>query len=276
MPAFFRNASPNLQGILLNLLAILIFTLMDALAKHLILQGYHALQVVWMRYLGQTALITVLILPRLGTVLRTRHPVMQGLRSILQFASSAFFFIALPFISLASATAISDINPVLITLGAIAVSYWLAKIPFFSSLFMIEQFKIDLPIVAAFLTLIGFSVNDTIVIFDRIRENLAEDQKLGGHKTLREVINLSVNQTMSRTILTSGVTAFVVLAQFLVNWHTDSDLETFAFGMLVGMISGTYSTIWIAAPILTWVANREAKKPQKPAAPAPAATVPAQ
>lgn len=118
MPAFFRNASPNLQGILLNLLAILIFTLMDALAKHLILQGYHALQVVWMRYLGQTALITVLILPRLGTVLRARHPVMQGLRSILQFASSAFFFIALPFISLASATAISDINPVLITLGA--------------------------------------------------------------------------------------------------------------------------------------------------------------
>ena len=130
--------------------------------------------------------------------------------------------------------------------------------------------EINLNMIACFLTIIGYSVNDTIVIFDRIRENLAEQQKLGGHVSLREIINLSVNQTMSRTILTTGVTLFVVLAQFLVNWGTDSDLETFAFGMLIGMISGTYSTIFIAAPVLTWVAKRY------PAAAAPAAPVEAE
>ena len=97
---------------------------------------------------------------------------------------------------------------------------------------------------------------------------------LSSNSTMRQIINLAVNQTMSRTVLTTGVTMFVVLAQFLVNWHTDSDLETFAFGMLVGMISGTYSTIFIAAPVLTWISDREAKKP--PAPQPPVAAVPAQ
>ena len=127
--------------------------------------------------------------------------------------------------------------------------------------------EINLNMIACFLTIIGYSVNDTIVIFDRIRENLAEQQKLGGHVSLRNIINLSVNQTMSRTILTTGVTLFVVLAQFLVNWGTGSDLETFAFGMLIGMISGTYSTIFIAAPVLVWIAKRY------PASAAPVARV---
>ncbi len=127
--------------------------------------------------------------------------------------------------------------------------------------------EINLNMIACFLTIIGYSVNDTIVIFDRIRENLAEEQKLGGHLSLPKLINLSVNQTMSRTILTTGVTLFVVLAQFLVNWGTGSDLESFSFAMFVGMISGTYSTIFIAAPVLTWIANRY---PSTFAAPTPA------
>jgi len=122
--------------------------------------------------------------------------------------------------------------------------------------FGIVDAEINLNMIACFLTIIGYSVNDTIVIFDRIRENITEQHKLGGHMSLRDIINLSVNQTMSRTILTTGVTLFVVLAQFLVNWGTGSDLETFAFGMLIGMISGTYSTIFIAAPVLTWIAKR--------------------
>lgn len=133
--------------------------------------------------------------------------------------------------------------------------------------------EINLNMIACFLTIIGYSVNDTIVIFDRIRENLAEQQKLGGHVSLKDVINLSVNQTMSRTILTTGVTLFVVLAQFVVNYGTGSDLESFAFGMLVGMISGTYSTIFIASPILVWLASRNKATP---AAAAPVAAPAAQ
>ena len=133
--------------------------------------------------------------------------------------------------------------------------------------FGLVEAEINLNMIACFLTIIGYSVNDTIVIFDRIRENLSEQQKLGGSVSLRDIINLSVNQTMSRTILTTGVTLFVVLAQFLVNWGTGSDLETFSFGMLVGMISGTYSTIFVAAPVIVWIAKRY------PASAAPVAPV---
>ncbi|MCY2958052.1 MAG: protein translocase subunit SecD [Planctomycetota bacterium] len=121
--------------------------------------------------------------------------------------------------------------------------------------------EISLNMVACYLTIIGYSVNDTIVIFDRIRENQLEENKLGGKLSMREIINLSVNQTMSRTILTSGVTFFVVVAQFLVNYGQDSDLESFAFGMILGMISGTYSTIFIASPIIVWINNRYGKRP---------------
>ena len=118
MTGFFTRASPTIQGILLNLAAIGIFTLMDALAKHLILQGYHPLQVVWTRYAGQSLLMAVLVAPRLASVLRTRHPGLQAARSVLQFGASALFFLSLSRIGLAEATAIADASPVLITLGA--------------------------------------------------------------------------------------------------------------------------------------------------------------
>ncbi len=118
MKRTFTRASATAQGILLNLAAIGIFTLMDALAKHLILQGYHPLQVVWTRYAGQTAILAVIVAPRLASVLRTRNPGLQGARSILQFATSALFFLSLSHIGLAEATAIADTSPLLITLGA--------------------------------------------------------------------------------------------------------------------------------------------------------------
>src|SRR5262249_16515609 len=73
---------------------------------------------------------------------------------------------------------------------------------------------------------------------------------------LRPLINLSVNQTLSRTILTSGVTLFTVLAQFLVNWGQGNALESFSFGMMVGIVTGTYSSVFIAAPIVAWIHDR--------------------
>ena len=110
--------------------------------------------------------------------------------------------------------------------------------------------EINLAMIACFLTIIGYSVNDTIVIFDRIRESLVDNARTGVTEDFGKLINRSVNLTMSRTLLTTGLTLFVVLAQFLVNWGSDSDLESFAFAMMIGMISGVYSTVFIAAPVL--------------------------
>src|SRR5262245_13947672 len=113
--------------------------------------------------------------------------------------------------------------------------------------------EFDLQIVAALLTIIGYSLNDTIVIFDRIRENM------GGQRRAQfaSIVNTSVNQTLSRTLLTTGYTLLAVIALLLLGGDV---LHDFAFALLVGMIAGTYSTIFIANPLLvygfTWRAAR--------------------
>ena len=153
------------------------------------------------------------------------------------------------------AAVLAVVHDVLITLGAIAVSYWLAKIPGLNSLLQIDQFKIDLPIVAAFLTLIGFSVNDTIVIFDRIREIKGKTPHL-----TNKMVNDALNQTLSRTILTSFTAWLVVVILYLFGGE---GLHGFAFALVVGFLSGTYSTIYIATPILIdWVATQPSEAPK--------------
>jgi SecD/SecF fusion protein len=132
--------------------------------------------------------------------------------------------------------------------------------------------EINLAMIAAFLTIIGYSVNDTIVIFDRIRENVNESARLGTRELFRDLINRSLNQTMARTILTSSLTSLVVVAQMLVNWGSESDLESFAFAMLAGMFTGVYSTIFIAAPMLIVLRHESTIAPAPPpdaAEPAP-------
>jgi drug/metabolite transporter (DMT)-like permease len=116
MTAAPTHASPT-RGILLMILAILFFTAMDATAKGLIAR-YPAPQVVWTRFAGQLLLVVLILGPRLGPMLRTRFPVLHFWRSAFQFGATTFFFLSLPHIGLAEATAITDINPVLITLGA--------------------------------------------------------------------------------------------------------------------------------------------------------------
>jgi SecD/SecF fusion protein len=151
------------------------------------------------------------------------------------------------------AAVLAVVHDVLITLGAIAVSFWLAKVPGLNTLLQIDQFKIDLPIVAAFLTLIGFSVNDTIVIFDRIREIKGKTPIL-----TKTMINDALNQTLSRTILTSFTAWLVVVILYFMGGE---GLHGFAFALVVGFMSGTYSTVYIATPILIdWVASAPAEK----------------
>jgi preprotein translocase SecF subunit len=99
--------------------------------------------------------------------------------------------------------------------------------------------------VAAVLTIIGFSINDTIVIFDRIREDL----RLGVRGTFREVMNQALNQTLSRTLITSGT---VFIATFCLYVLGGSVINDFAFAFLVGIVTGTYSSIYIASAIVLW------------------------
>src|SRR2546425_10190950 len=112
----------------------------------------------------------------------------------------------------------------------------------FLSLFNIE---FDLQILAALLTVTGYSLYDTIVVFDRIRENLRGRRR----ENFPAIVNDSINQTLSRTVLTSGHTILVLLALYLLGGEV---LHGFAFALLVGMISGTYSTVFIASPILVY------------------------
>jgi SecD/SecF fusion protein len=135
----------------------------------------------------------------------------------------------------------------LIMLGAIAVSYWLA--PYLGFL-GIEEFKISLPVVAAFLTLVGYSVNDTIVIFDRLREIRGKSPTI-----TRKMLNDAVNETLSRTIITGGLTWMVVVALYIFG---GPGIHAFAFSLVIGVIAGAYSTVYIAAPLLLWLLNRQA------------------
>ena len=110
-------------------------------------------------------------------------------------------------------------------------------------LFSLVDLEMSLPVVAAYLTLVGYSVNDTVVVFDRIRENL----KSRTAPTLEALINTSINQTLSRTIITSGSTWIVVFGLYLFG---GAALKPFAFVLSVGVLIGTYSSIYIASPIL--------------------------
>lgn len=115
-------------------------------------------------------------------------------------------------------------------------------------MFSLFNKEIDLTVIAALLTLVGYSMNDTIVIFDRIRENLRLGIK--SRESLESVINRSVNQTLSRTVMTSGLTFLTVLALFLFGGPV---LHGFSFALVVGIIIGTYSSVFIASPIvLVW------------------------
>ena len=127
--------------------------------------------------------------------------------------------------------------------------------------FSLTNQEISLTVVAAILTLIGYSMNDTIVVFDRIRENLA----LSRRETLSQVVNRSINQTLSRTVLTSGLTFLTVLSLYLFGGEV---LHGFSFALVIGILIGTYSSIAVAAPMLVPYQDWRGKQGKRPALPA--------
>ncbi len=164
--------------------------------------------------------------------------------SLLCIVGYIWFRFQRVFYGLAAVAAL--VHDVVITLGAIAISYWIADALGF---LLIDPFKISLTVVAALLTIIGYSLNDTIVVFDRIRETKGKALRLTG-----DMINSSINMTLSRTLLTSLTTLIVVVLLYAFG---GDGIHAFAFCLVVGVVVGTYSSVFIASPILLWLLERE-------------------
>jgi SecD/SecF fusion protein len=144
------------------------------------------------------------------------------------------------------AAVVALVHDVLVVLGMVALASF-AYGKGFTSLGL-EEFKINLPMIAAFLTIVGYSLNDTIVVFDRIREVRGKNPNL----TI-EMLNTSLNQTLSRTLLTSLTTLVVVVILYAIGGE---GIHGFAFCLVIGVIVGTYSSIYVASPVLLWLMNR--------------------
>jgi len=171
--------------------------------------------------------------PKVGKDLRKKAilSIVYAIIGIVIYISWRFEF------QYAIAAIIALIHDVLVTMGA----------------FSLADKEFTLVIVAAFLTIIGYSLNDTIVVFDRIRENMRRK----GKTLLADVINASINQTLSRTILTSGTTLLVVTALFFLGGEIIHD---FSFALMIGVLVGTYSSIFIASVFLVYWASRHIPK----------------
>ncbi len=139
------------------------------------------------------------------------------------------------------AAVICLVHDVVIVVGLVAISGWVHN-TWLGAILGIDSFKIDLAMIAAILTVIGYSVNDTIVVFDRIRENRGKLTTVSG-----EVINRSINQTLSRTLLTSGTTFIVVFVMYV--WGGPG-IHAFNYALLMGVLFGTYSSVAVASPLL--------------------------
>ncbi len=177
--------------------------------------------------------------PKIGKELKQDAiiAVLMSLLVILIYLGFRFKFI------FAVGAVVALFHDVLITLGLYAALYNILPI----------NLDIDLTVVAAFLTLVGYSINDTVIVFDRVRENL----KIHKTKPLFEVMNMSINKTMSRTILTGGTTLISVFVLLILGGDV---LRAFAFTLFFGVIIGTYSSIFVASALVLEYANRTKKK----------------
>jgi preprotein translocase subunit SecF len=184
--------------------------------------------------------------PKVGGELRN-----QAILATLYALAGMLVYLAFRFeLSYGVAAVIAVFHDTIITLG----------------LFSICGYEITLTVVAALLTLVGYSMNDTIVVFDRIRENL----RLTRRENFEALVNASINQTLSRTVLTSGLTLLSCLALLIFGGPV---LHGFAFALVAGIIVGTYSSIFVASPILVGWRNMADKRRKGAAAPPPPAAV---
>ncbi|MBD3274140.1 MAG: protein translocase subunit SecF [Candidatus Marinimicrobia bacterium] len=169
--------------------------------------------------------------PEIGSELRGQAvlAILSALLGIVIYISIRFEF------KFAIASIVALVHDILITLGV----------------FSLLDLEITLAIIAAFLTIVGYSLNDTIVVFDRVRENLKSLRR----ETYEHIVNLSINQSLSRTVVTSVTTFLVVSILFLFGGEV---IKNFAFALVIGVIIGTYSSVFVASPVIVeWEARTE-------------------
>lgn len=176
----------------------------------------------------------------------------------------AYIWIRFQSITFGLAAVAALIHDVLVVLGAVAIAGILSSTPV-GPMLLLNDFKINLPMIAAFLTIVGYSLNDTIVVFDRIREVRGKRPHLD-----LKIVNTSLNGTLSRTLLTSLTTFIVVLILYVIGGE---GIHGFAFCLVLGVLVGTYSSIYVASPVLLWLMDRERKAAEaRKKAPAKAVT----
>jgi preprotein translocase subunit SecF len=181
---------------------------------------------------GFEELRTELVGPRVGKDLRRR-----AILSVVFATAVMGIYIAIRFdFRFGIGAAIALFHDVAVTVGVLSL----------------VDVEVDLTIIAALLTIVGYSVNDTVVISDRIRENM----KATKHPLIGPIINRSINETLSRTILTTGATMLAVVALYLFGGTV---IHGFAFALIVGFIAGVYSTVFIASPVVEWLETGQAR-----------------
>lgn len=182
---------------------------------------------------GFEVLRVELVGPRVGQDLRHRAVLSVIFATLLM---GAYIWIRFQF-RFGVGAAIALVHDVLIVVGALSV----------------VNYEIDLTVVAALLTVVGFSVHDTVIVCDRIRENMRKSRRDG----MDVLINRSINETLSRTVLTTGTAILVVMSLFILGGNV---IRGFAFTLLVGFLIGTYSSIYIASPIVLWMERSPARR----------------
>ncbi len=167
--------------------------------------------------------------PQIGDELKRK-----GLMAIILSAIAILIYVSVRFeFRFAVGAVVALIHDIVLTVG----------------LFSFTQKEISMPVLAALLTIIGYSLNDTIVVFDRVRENMRKFKK----KQLTDVLNLSVNEMLNRTLMMTLTTLVVLIALFVYGGEVIHD---FAFALIVGVVVGTYSSTYIAAPVVLWMNNK--------------------
>jgi preprotein translocase subunit SecF len=179
---------------------------------------------------------TEMVGPKVGKDLRKK-----GLQAIIAALIGILIYISIRFeFRFAIGAVVALAHDVMITVGV----------------FSLTDKEISLPVLAALLTIVGYSLNDTIVVYDRIRENMRRTKT----EAYEKVINLSINETMSRTILTSVTTLIVIVILFLLGGGV---IHNFAFALLIGIVVGTYSSIFVASPVVIFLEQRFPTKGEK-------------
>ncbi len=174
-----------------------------------------------------------LVGPRVGKDLRQRAMLAVAFATLLMSAYIWFRFE----LRFGIGAAIALVHDVAIVVGALSLA----------------NYEIDLTVVAALLTVVGFSVHDTVIVCDRIRENMRKSRR----ESMGSLINRSINETLSRTVLTTGTAILVILALYFLGGNV---IRGFAFTLLIGFIVGTYSSIYIASPIVLWLERAPSRR----------------